>query len=307
MDRTEAEQTTLKELLERYAQEVSQSKRGADAEAYRIEQFKRSKLAQYAPAAITSRLIAGWRDERLQEVSPRTVLRELQLLGHVFTVAMREWGIALNSNPVALVRKPAPNKARDRDAQREALIAACGQCRNPWIKAVVIFALETATRRGEILSLTWSNVSLEARTALVSGKTGARKVPLSPACIEALRGLPRSLDGRVFPVTIETLKQAYERAVKRAGIDDFTFHGLRHDALTRLAGMGFICEALDIKNSRDALAGLDEDEKGVAFTDNAMKTSQRNSANAKKGHENREKSQEISENPQRVNSEPSDF
>lgn len=242
VDRTEAEQTTLKELLERYAQEVSQNKRGADAEAYRIEQFKRSKLAQYAPAAITSRLIAGWRDDRLQEVSPGTVLRELQLLGHVFTVAMREWGIALNSNPVALVRKPAPNKARDRvlaDAQREALIAACGQCRNPWIKAVVIFALETATRRGEILSLTWSNVSLEARTALVSGKTGARKVPLSPACIEALRGLPRSLDGRVFPVTIEALKQAYERAVKRAGIDDFTFHDLRHDALTRLAGMGF--------------------------------------------------------------------
>lgn len=242
VDRTEAEQTTLKELLEKYAQEVSKSKRGADAEAYRIEQFKRSKLAQYAPAAITSRLIAGWRDERLQEVSPGTVLRELQLLGHVFTVAMREWGMALNGNPVALVRKPAPNKARDRvltDAQRDALVAACSQCRNPWIKPVVIFALETATRRGEVLSLTWNNVSLEARTALVSGKTGARKVPLSPACIEALRSLPRSLDGRVFPVTIETLKQAYERAVTRAGIDDFTFHDLRHDALTRLAGMGF--------------------------------------------------------------------
>lgn len=241
-DRTEAEQTTLKELLDRYAQEVSKTKRGADAEAYRIDQFKRSKLAQYAPAAITSRLIALWRDDRLKEVSPGTVLRELQLLGHVFTVAMREWGIALHSNPVTLVRKPAPNKGRDRvltDAQRVALLAACGQCQSPWIKPVVIFALETATRRGEILSLTWNNVSLETSTAFVSGKTGARKVPLSPACMEAIRALPRSLDGRVFPVTIETLKQAYERAVVRAGIDDFTFHDLRHDALTRLAGMGF--------------------------------------------------------------------
>ncbi len=242
VDRTEAEQTTLKELLERYATEVSKGKRGADAEAYRIEQFKRSTLAKYAPAAITSKAIAGWRNQRLGEVSPGTVLRELQLLGHVFTVAIREWGYGLHANPVSLVRKPAPNKARDRiltDTQREALVAACGQCRNPWIKPVVIFALETASRRGEVLSLTWNNVSLEARTALVSGKTGARKVPLSPACIEALRGLPRSLDGRVFPVTIETLKQAYERAVTRAGIADFTFHDLRHDALTRLAGMGF--------------------------------------------------------------------
>lgn len=241
-DRTEAEQTTLAELLERYSREVSKAKRGADAEAYRIDQFKRSKLAKYSPAAITSRLIATWRDDRLQEVSPGTVLRELQLLGHVFTVAIREWGIALHSNPVSLVRKPAPNKARDRvltDTQREALVAACGQCQSPWIKPVVIFALETATRRGEILSLTWNNVSLENCVALVSGKTGARKVPLSPACIEALRALPRSLDGRVFPVSVDTLKQAYERAVTRAGIDDFTFHDLRHDALTRLAGMGF--------------------------------------------------------------------
>ncbi len=242
IDRTEAEQTTLAELLDRYAKEVSKTKRGADAEAYRIEQFKKSKLAQYAPAAITSRLIAEWRDGRLAEVSTGTVLRELQLLGHVFSVAIREWGIALHSNPVSLVRKPTPNKARDRvltDAEREALIAACAECRSPWVKPVVVFALETAARRGEILSLTWANVSLEHRTALVSGKTGARKVPLSPACIEVLRALPRSLDGRVFPVTIETIKQAYERAVARAGIQDFTFHDLRHDALTRLAGMGF--------------------------------------------------------------------
>lgn len=241
-DHTEAQQTTLLELLTRYGEEVSKEKRGADAEAYRIEQFKRSKLAQYAPAAITSRLIAEWRDGRLKKVSPGTVLRELQLLGHVFAVAIREWGIALNGNPVSLVRKPAPSKARDRvltDAEREALLGACAECRSPWIKPIVVFALETATRRGEILSLTWANVSLETCTALVSGKTGARKVPLSPACLEALRALPRSLDGRVFPVTVETLKQAYERAVVRADIEDFTFHDLRHDALTRLAGLGF--------------------------------------------------------------------
>ena len=189
-DRTDAEQTTLKDLLESYATEVSKAKRGADVEAYRLEMFKRSKLAQYSPAAITSKLVAEWRDGRLKEVSPGTVLRELRLLGHVFTVAIREWGIALNCNPVGLIRKPADNKARDSvltDTQREALIAACGQCRNPWIRPVVVFALETAARRGEILSLTWGNVSLEKRTALVSGKTGARKVPP----IAGLRGSPQ--------------------------------------------------------------------------------------------------------------------
>jgi integrase len=54
-----------------------------------------------------------------------------------------------------------------------------------------------------------------------------------------LKTLPRSIDGHVFPITIETIKQAYQRAVRRAGISDFTFHDLRHDALTRLANMGF--------------------------------------------------------------------
>lgn len=241
VDRTEAEQTTLGELLDRYAQEISISKRGARAELYRIKQFKKSKLAEYSPSAITSRIIAEWRDARLAEVSPSTALRELLLLGHVFTVAIQEWGIALQGNPVGLVRKPTPNKARDRvltPEHREALITECGRCRNPWIKPVVIFALETATRRGEILSLTWDCVDLQRGTAKVDGKTGPRTIPLSPTCISLLRTLPHSLDGRVFPVTVEALKQAYERAVARAGIQDFTFHDLRHDALTRLAKKG---------------------------------------------------------------------
>lgn len=242
VDRTEAEQTTLSALLDRYWLEVSSTKRGKDTEHYRIEQFKRSSLAKYSPAAITSQLIAEWRDNRLKEVQSGTVLREMQLLGHLFNVAIQEWGIALHSNPVALVRKPSPGKARDRvltDTQRSALVAACSQCANPWIKPVVVFALETATRRGEILNLRWTEVDLGRAVAKVSGKTGSRTIPLSPACVSMLKDIPRSLDGRVFPVTIETLKQAYERAVKRAGIEDFTFHDLRHDALTRLAKMGF--------------------------------------------------------------------
>jgi integrase len=158
-------------------------------------------------------------------------------------VAIQEWGISLYSNPVALIRKPRAGQARDRvllQDEREALKVACGECRNPWVKPVVVFALETAARRGEILSLRWDCVDLERGTAkLLITKTGQpRTVPLSPTCIELLKGLPRSLDGRVFPITVEALKQAYERAVVRARITDFTFHDLRHDALTRMAKLG---------------------------------------------------------------------
>lgn len=241
VDRTEAEQTTLDELLERYAKEVSTVKRGAKIEVSRINAIRRSPLAKYSVAAIAGKLLAQWRDSRLQNVSGSTVSRELTLLSHVFSVAIREWSYGLHCNPVTLIRKPQAAPARDRvltDEQRETLLIALNGCRNPWIKPVVVFALETAARRGEILDMTWDNVDLPRKIAKISGKTGARTIPLSPTCIATLKALPRSLDGKVFPVTVEALKQAYERAVSRAGIDDFTFHDLRHDALTRLAKKG---------------------------------------------------------------------
>lgn len=241
IDRTEAQQTTLADLLDRYGREVSSTKRGGAIESIRLNALKRSPLAGYSVAAITGQLIANWRDYRSKEVSGSTVARELRLFSHVFSVAIKEWGIPLQGNPVGLVRKPTPNKARDRvlsNAEKASLLDALDSCRNPWIKPVVIFAMETAARRGEILSLTWDCVDLQRGTAKVDGKTGARAIPLSPPCVALLRSLPRSLDGRVFPVTVEALKQAYERAVARAGIKDFTFHDLRHDALTRLAKKG---------------------------------------------------------------------
>jgi len=241
VDRTEAEQTTLRQLLDRYEREVTIKKRGAEIESIRISVIKRSRIVDYAIASITGRMIAEYRDKRLEAVSGSTVHKELALLSNLFNIAIKDWGFALPNNPISLIRKPAPNKARDRvlnDDQRQALITSVDQCRNPWVKPVVIFALETAARRGEILSLTWRDVDIERKIAKVSGKTGSRTIPLSPTCVALLKALPRSRDGHVFPVTVDTLKQAYERAVARAGIDDFTFHDLRHDALTKLAKKG---------------------------------------------------------------------
>jgi integrase len=236
-------QATLGELLDRYAKEVSNGKRGSRAESYRIETFKKHSLAKHALSTITPQMVAAWRDARLSEVSSGTALRELQLLGHVFSIAIREWGVRIPSNPVGLIRKPRSGKARDRvltASERAALVSACDQCQNPWIKPAVVFALETAARRGEILALLWKDVDLAHRTAMLQvTKTGQpRRIPLSSTCVGMLESLPRSLDGRVFPVSMEALKQAYERAVARAGISDFTFHDLRHDALTRLARQG---------------------------------------------------------------------
>lgn len=242
IDKSELTNTSLADLLDRYSREVTPTKRGQYAEISRIRVICRAKIAKFSVAAINGQLLAEWRDCRLKEVSGTTVCRELSLISHAFTVAIREWGFCLQSNPVSFVRKPQEGKPRDRvltKDERAALVAACAQCKNRWVKPVVVFALETAARRGEILSLAWADVDFERCTAKVDGKTGTRLIPLSPDCATMLKELPRDIDGRVFPVSVEALKQAYERAVIRAGITDFTFHDLRHDALTRLARLGF--------------------------------------------------------------------
>lgn len=68
-------------------------------------------LGDYSLAAITPDLVAGYRDQRLEEgLSASTVRLELALLSHLFTVAIKEWRIGLVYNPVANIRKPPPHR-----------------------------------------------------------------------------------------------------------------------------------------------------------------------------------------------------
>jgi integrase len=243
IDPSEAQARSLAEVLRRYGEEISPTKRGGEIEKVRIQALCRTGFAKHSLAALNRKVISDWKDARLNEVSTSTVARELQFMGHVVAVAIREWNVGLRQNPFSLVRKPPQATPRSRvlnDNERKRLLDACAVCRNHWIKPIVIFALETAARRGEIMALQWSDIDLERRTAhLRVTKTGkARIIPLSVGCVEMLQQLPKSSTGEVFPITVMSLKLAYRRAVARAGIPDFTFHDLRHDALTRLARLG---------------------------------------------------------------------
>jgi integrase len=192
-------------------------------------------------AALTPMAIATFRDERLKQVSPGTVIRELAYLSAIINHARNEWGINI-ANPVTPVRRPSAPQGRDRvlsideEARLLAALAPTGR-RNGWMLPATILSLETAMRRGELLQLEWSNVDLEARTAhLPMTKNGwARTVPLSSKAVNVLRELPRSIDGVVIPLKPLTLHAAFRRACLRAGIANFHWHDLRHTAITRLA------------------------------------------------------------------------
>ena len=236
----EAESITLAEALERYRVEVTAKKKGLVREESRIRLWKDHPLARRSLAAIRSVDIAAYRDARLKAgASAATIRLDLALISHLYTIAAKEWGLPVR-NPVKQVSLPSINNARDRrlDADEEArLMAALDKSRNRWIKPLVQLALETAMRRGELLSLLWDNIDLRRRIAyLPETKNGSsRTVPLSSRAVEVLESLPRSLDGRVFPLRTDQVRSAWEHAVKRAGLNDLHFHDLRHEATSRLA------------------------------------------------------------------------
>ncbi len=236
-----AERTTFKEIVERYVQEVTPTMRSIVEDTFRLKKLAKHPLCKLSMAALTPTIIAKYRDERLKSVTAGTVIRELSYLSSIINHARREWGIN-TPNPVLLVRKPPVPQGRNRilsQPELDRLLNALkpDSRRSIWMLPIVQFTLETGMRRGEILSLKWPDVNYEKRTAFLAlTKNGdSRIVPLSRAAIEILRSLPRNIDGNVFPVNAPAVAAAFMKAVRRAEIDDFHFHDLRHMAITRLA------------------------------------------------------------------------
>jgi len=202
VSRREAETTTLKELLKRYLEEVTPRKKGAESEAHRLSAMMRSPLACLFIANIRGKHIAAWRDDRLTVVSNSTVKRDLVLLGHVFEVARKEWGIHA-SYPVRDIRLPSDGKPRDRRLRADEevrLLEACARARNSWLLPLVELAIETGMRRSELLALEWTRIDLKKRIAVLADtKNGhPRCVPLSTKAVKILRRLKNDEKGAVF-------------------------------------------------------------------------------------------------------------
>jgi integrase len=244
-DTRAAEKTTLGELLARYANEVTPTKRGAVSERSRINSIVRCPIAHRTLQKLTSADVATYRDERLRTVAPATIVRELNTISHAIDLATREWGLWLPRNPVKMVRRPPVPRGRTRrlkDGEEQALLSACDHGRTPLLKPLIIVAIETGMRRGELLDLRWEHVDLSKRVAhLPLTKNGeTRDVPLSKRASETLRELRHDSrdSARVFPMTGNSVRLAFEHLRVRAGMPDLHFHDLRHEAVSRLFERG---------------------------------------------------------------------
>lgn len=238
--RKDAERKTFKYAADRYLNEVLPSKRGAVQDAMRLKRLV-EYFGKYSLASISSDLLSEYRDKRLKAVSAQTVVHELGMITRVFKACSMDWGIALPQGlPTLLVRKPVVANARTRrlEANEETLLfAALRECKSPWPHAAAFLAVETAGRQSELLSLRWKEVDLVRRTARLRGVGGRstkngdeyRDVPLSTRAVELLATLPRSVTGRVVPISQNALQLSFERALSRGRQNHI--HGLLRDAL----------------------------------------------------------------------------
>ncbi|PTR04331.1 site-specific recombinase XerD [Paraburkholderia sp. GV068] len=256
VDLKDARETTLKEVLQRYLDEVVPNHKGAKPETYRIRQLIAMPIAQFALANITRRAAADFRDERIKHVSGSTVTSEMNVIGRAIETARTEWGVHLVYNPFHRVRRPKANASRDRrleDGEEARLLAACRASRCPYLAPAVIVAIETGMRQSEIRALKWAHIDTARRYAVLpTTKNGdARVVPLSSRALAAIEEMKTArqykyqgvslerVDGPFAHIDATVIRHAFMRARDKAGMPDLRFHDLRHEATSRLFEKGF--------------------------------------------------------------------
>ena len=257
--RTALEKMTFGQALIKYRNEITIKKRGEVNETNRINILLKHPLALRSLASLSTRDFCAYRDERALTVCASTIHKDLALISHLFNIARKEWELPIQ-NFIKDVSKPKVDNERCRRLMPEEevyIMKACEESKAEAITTITKLAIETAMRRGEILTLLWMNVDLTRRTVLLpKTKNGAsRKVPLSTRAIAALASWPKSIDGRVFHQysnvdsfqhpwshVMKRAKKAYQEDCLEKNIDpsptflaDFRFHDLRHEATSRLA------------------------------------------------------------------------
>jgi len=189
--------------------------------------------------------------------SGSTVNRYLATLSHVFSFAVKDRRLLVR-NPVGDITRKKEPRGRTRflsDDERTALLNACAESDWAPLQALVLLAITTGARRGELLSLRWADVDIKAGRALVreTKNDEQRTLPLGGKALEALRTLKLNGSARsewVFPNPsghpgpFENIDGHWYAVLEAAGISDFHFHDLRHTTASMLAAQG--CSLLEI-------------------------------------------------------------
>lgn len=250
---------SLREALERFAEEKAPGRKGGRWEALRCRRIGREPMAGRLLAHLTGPDFAGWRDARMTEVSAASVRREMNLLRAVLRACDRDWGW-VRGNPLDNVDKPPPPPSRKRritadEIDRMTLALGLGEglvadTATRRTGLAFLFAIETAMRAGEILGLTWADVRPKAVTLPETKNGDRRDVPLSLRAREILAALPRDRP-TCFDLDARTRDTLFRRARDRAGVVNLHFHDSRAEAIWRLSKKLDVMELARVIGHRD--------------------------------------------------------
>jgi integrase len=258
-----SETHTLGDIFIRYADEVSEHKKGARWEGLRLAAFGRDLIAEILLKDLRREHLEDYIQRRLKTVKSSTANREMNLISHCLTEA-RRWRL-MESNPFNDLKRPKNPPHRDRRIsvkEIEIISVASGYSDNyPVIEhaqrvaVAFLLAIESAMRAGEICAIRTENINLAEQTIhLPDSKNGfARKVPLSKYAVKLLEKLlPWPDDNKpVFRMASGTLSTVFAKTVGMTNIEGLTFHDTRHEAITRLAGKLDILDLARMAGIRD--------------------------------------------------------
>ena len=175
-----------------------------------------------------------------------TINRYVAAISVVFSYAVREYGIQVN--PIRKIPSLPENNERTRflsEAERTRLFACCRASHWDKLYLIVLLAITTGARKGELTKLRWNDIDFDRRTAYVSTtKNGQPKVlPLTDSVIRELRLFNKNDNSLIFESKVKEnvaycFTKPWKKALEDADINDFRFHDLRHSCASYLAQSG---------------------------------------------------------------------
>jgi integrase len=256
-DRPRYQPANFKEILLKYWEFAQHHHKGASVEQIVIQALCREHWVNKPLPGVCRADIIEFRDRRLLTVKPDTFKRQMNIIRSAARMASEEWGWIGTTSLFENIKLPNHNERLVRRITPEiemALLAGTNSGRNPFMKSLIILALETGMRRGELLRL--KHEDWDVRSGLISVKETKngknRAIPASNRVRQTLCKLAQNNMDSLIPLSGNAVNLSFQRLKRRTGLNWLRFHDLRHEALSRFLELGLnIAEVKLISGHQD--------------------------------------------------------
>ena len=234
---------SLAEVLKHYQTTILKDKDKNDPNHCFVKIFLRLDWVVKSLDQLSIQDIVNYRDMRLNFIKPSSLHRQFFVLRHALNTADREWDWDVPKGLLERVRIPlkAPKAIRRiTHKQQTKLLSTCLETGRNDMHLIVLIALRTALRRSEILSLNWKDIDFDKRLITIhQTKNGHYRIlPIANDLYTLISKLRSAEEGRLFTLSPNAVRLAYERIRAKADLKSVRFHDLRHEAISSFFEMG---------------------------------------------------------------------